>query len=145
MRYEIIELVFFPCLFKKKMVLDKQTIKIKLNIWLINEVQKSAWKNKPGYHTYFIVLLASMHCYYTSFAENCIPFTILNLLCVSSYFQSNYYILEICIREIILHILWCAVACSSNWSTFSTYESTNFIWFYCFSRCNYLFSVFWFY
>lgn len=60
------------------------------------------------------VLLAPMHCYYTSFAENCIPFTILNLLCVSSYFQSNYYILEICIREIILHILWCAVACSSN-------------------------------
>lgn len=42
MRDEIIELVFFPCLFKKKLVLDKQTIKIKLNIWLINEVQKSA-------------------------------------------------------------------------------------------------------
>lgn len=34
---------FFPCLLKKKLVLDKQTSKIKLNMWLINEVQKSVW------------------------------------------------------------------------------------------------------
>lgn len=28
---------------QKKLVLDKQASKIKLNMWLINEVQKSVW------------------------------------------------------------------------------------------------------
>lgn len=45
---ENVVLVFFPRLLKKKKgkkkFLDKQTSKIKLNIWLINEGQKSLWK-----------------------------------------------------------------------------------------------------
>lgn len=105
----------------------------------LTRLLNSAWKEGLGR------VALSMLNYYTSSVENSMRSTILNLLCVSSYFQSNYYILEICIREIILHILWSTVAGSSNWSTFSTYESTNFICFYCFSRCNYLFSVFWLY
>lgn len=42
--------------------------------------------------------------YYASPVGNCIHVPIQSLLCAASHLQSNYYIPEICIREMIQHI-----------------------------------------